>query len=246
VFWAGSLVSFDYDNDGDRDLFQVCLDGPSRLLNCTPTAASSGHHYLTVRPRIDGPNHQAIGAVVHASAAGVNMMRLITAGTSCMGQEPAEAFFGLGNSTVASSLTIDWPDGTQTALSNVAADQILTVQHGGFGDLDADGDIDDADLPLFWPCWTGAGGGGIIYDPGCRAADIDADGDADCDDYQIVRAAFFTSSGYESAPVLQQFVDVIVGVDTDPTHQCVADMNASGAADVADLTPYVAALLARP
>ena len=34
------------------------------------------------------------------------------------------------------TLTIDWPDGTQTVQIDVAADGVHTVMHGGFGDRD--------------------------------------------------------------------------------------------------------------
>ena len=44
-----------------------------------------------------------------------------------MGQEPAEAFFGLGAATTVDRVTIEWPDGLQSVLDDVAADQQLVV-----------------------------------------------------------------------------------------------------------------------
>jgi hypothetical protein len=86
---------------------------------------------------MSGANHRAIGAVVTAQIGSVELIRLITAGISYMGQEPAEAFFGLGAALTVDSVTIDWPDGTaNTVLADVAANQVLQVAV----DTDTDGD----------------------------------------------------------------------------------------------------------
>jgi len=89
-----------------------------------------------IKPRMGGPNRRAIGAVVRVTAGTLQMMRPITAGTSFLGQEPAEAFFGLGSVASAELVTIDWPGGGQTQLTTVAANQVLTVN----APLDTDGD----------------------------------------------------------------------------------------------------------
>ncbi|MCH7719476.1 MAG: CRTAC1 family protein [Planctomycetes bacterium] len=127
TYWGSALVAFDYDRDGDLDVMQSCVNGPVRLLQNQPSAGPSLGHYLTVKPRMDGPNHWSIGAVVHLEAGDLSMMRLMSAGTSFMGQEPAEAFFGLGDATIVDRITVDWPDGTQTTVVNVSADQIITI-----------------------------------------------------------------------------------------------------------------------
>lgn len=138
---ASSLISFDYDRDGDIDMMQsVSEGGPLRLLENTPGASALANHYLVVRPRMDGTNHYAIGSVVRITAGSTNMMRPIHAGISTVGQEPAEAFFGLGDATVADQITIEWPDGSWEQHLGVAADQVvnyLRIQ----GDFDWDGAV---------------------------------------------------------------------------------------------------------
>ena len=188
--WGSSLVAFDYDRDGDRDLLQTCMNEGAHLAANQPVGIAANNHYLTVKPRMLGPNHRAIGATVTVAVGGLTMMRLITAGTSCIGQEPAEAFFGLASADKADTLIIDWPDGTQTSITDAPADQVLTVTHGGFGDLDADGDVDTADYAIFEACITGPGNGSIIYAPGCQAADINADGAVDLADFARIAPRF--------------------------------------------------------
>ena len=44
-----------------------------------------------------------------------------------MGQEPAEAFFGVGTASEVDSVTVHWPGGRRTTLENVAVNQVLVV-----------------------------------------------------------------------------------------------------------------------
>ena len=177
-----TLIAVDWDRDGDPDLIQTCNGGPLRFLENRPSDPSTSPHYLMVRPRMDGPNHRAIGAVILVTVGGVAQMRLISAGTSYLGQEPAEALFGLGSAALVDELTIEWPDGSHTHLPDVVVDQTLTVQHGGFGDLDANGDVDVYDHRIFTECITGVSPGGVQYASTCRPADVNGDGGIDMSD----------------------------------------------------------------
>jgi len=109
--WGSGLYALDYDSDGDQDLLQILnVAGISRLYENQQTGAALNHHYLVVKPRMTGPNTHAIGAIVRVSAGGLEMARFLSAGTSVLGQEPAEAFFGLGTATTA-DVTVEFPDG---------------------------------------------------------------------------------------------------------------------------------------
>ena len=66
------------------------------------------HHHVTVRPRMSGPNTHAIGARVQVTLDDHTTTRLISAGTSYMGQEPAEALFGAGDQDRAQRITVRW------------------------------------------------------------------------------------------------------------------------------------------
>lgn len=125
--WGSGLYALDYDSDGDQDLLQIVHDlGIPRLLENQQSGPALSHHYLTIKPRMTGPNNRAIGAIVRVTAGGKQMARFVSAGTSMAGQEPAEAFFGLGTATSA-DVTVEFPDGSVKTLLGVAADQILTV-----------------------------------------------------------------------------------------------------------------------
>ena len=129
---GSSLVAADFDRDGDLDLAQTCRgleEQPSvlRLLENQLSGSSLGHHYLVVRPRMTGTNHYAIGAIVRLETGDQRQMRLISAGTSYLGQEPAEAFFGLGNAALVDLVTVEWPGGSRSTWTDVPADRIVDI-----------------------------------------------------------------------------------------------------------------------
>ena len=129
--WGSSLSAADFDRDGDLDLVQACMTArgeavPLRLLeNQRPVGDGN---YLVVRPRSSGPNRFSVGALVRAGVGGATMLRRIAAGTSYLGQEPLEAFFGVGAATTVDWVRVDWPDGASTTRTGVAVNQELTVE----------------------------------------------------------------------------------------------------------------------
>ena len=178
---GSSLVAVDYDRDGRLDLVQTvesteAVNGEVsriRLLHNEATEKAASENYLVVKPRIPGPNHRAIGAVIRVEVDGVTMSRLITAGTSFIGQEPAEAHFGLGAAINADSVIIEWPDGNVTEFEDMPTNQILTVnntQAVGTRDSDHDGltDLDEVNIH------------------GTHPNDSDTDGDGASDGHEVI------------------------------------------------------------
>lgn len=130
---AASLCAFDMDRDGDLDLAQtIKISGneklPLRLLENNYETSTNSNNYIVVKPRMHNGNHFAIGAVVKiAYGNGKTGMRLITAGTSFYGQEPAEAFFGLADNLTVDEIRVEWPDNTVTLVQDIVANQVITV-----------------------------------------------------------------------------------------------------------------------
>ncbi|MHC4992393.1 MAG: CRTAC1 family protein, partial [Planctomycetota bacterium] len=191
TLWGSGLIAFDADRDGDLDIVQTCngSENPNpsvlRVLDNQPAtqggAAGVDNHWLLVRPRMPGPNHRAIGAVVRLSANGLELMRPITAGTSHCSQEPAEAFFGLGSATSVDQLTVEWPGGGTTVLTGIDADQIITVPSSHPADVDLDGTVGVGDLLAVILTWGPCGNTTV----GCPE-DIDRSGTIDTDDLLAV------------------------------------------------------------
>jgi len=86
----------------------------------------------------------------------------------------------------------------------------------GSGDFNSDGEVDSADLPFFQECLTTEAGSW----PGCAWADMDFDGDTDCDDGQLFIKAWTSPAAPPCIPTCT----------CDP-----ADFNADGTVNASDL-----------
>jgi cysteine-rich repeat protein len=127
------LVAFDYDRDGDLDLFVANNGGAPRLFrNDDPPGRA-----LAVRLLGRAPNTQAVGAVVDVSVGGVVKRRLVRAGSNYVSQDPAEVHVGLGTAAGADGIVVGWPDGSSSTVGAVAAGATAVVNEpepdGGCG-----------------------------------------------------------------------------------------------------------------
>src|SRR6185503_13111690 len=109
-------VVFDYDRDGDLDVFLSTNQGPSRLYRND----GNTNNWLTVKLRGRSPNTQAIGARVRVLTDDATQLRELRAGSNFESQDPAEAHFGLGATSVIDRVRVRWPDGTETERTAVA------------------------------------------------------------------------------------------------------------------------------
>ena len=121
-----SVVSADFDRDGDLDLLVRNLQNP-RLLYFENVAPMTGH-WLEVRLRGDPKyNRDAIGAKVLVETATHKQKQLLVAGDGYLTQHWKGLWFGLGANDKVQRITVHWPDSTETVLTDVAADQIQTI-----------------------------------------------------------------------------------------------------------------------
>lgn len=156
---GSALVAFDADHDGDRDLLQVCQFAPARLMLNRLETVRADRGWITIRPRSVVPgvsghaNRQAIGAVVRVTTPSLTgpmtQTRLITAGASMLGQEPAEAHFGMGEGVhTALTVSVHWPSGQVTYHANLMGGRVITVVDATEpdADLNNDGTVNEQDL----------------------------------------------------------------------------------------------------
>jgi hypothetical protein len=120
------IVCFDYDRDGDIDIFVASAGESSLLLR---NDGGNALNYLAVKLRGDEPNAEAVGARVYVTVGGTRQMRELAAGCNFESQNPVEAHFGLGTATTVDTVRIEWPDAALTVLTGVPANQLLTLKH---------------------------------------------------------------------------------------------------------------------
>lgn len=163
---GSTIIGADLDRDGAVDLLHTvmlwagspgCRESAIKVLKNVPSATEPQPSWITVRPRMNGANHHAIGTVVrvelHGAIQQLDMIRLLTAGISMAGQEPAEAHFGLtadAQPTDQLTVTIQWPGGaTPTVIEGTVAELANRVLHVGpcsVVDLDGTPGLDIFDL----------------------------------------------------------------------------------------------------
>ncbi len=121
------LATGDLDRDGDLDLIITNMhEGPWILRNDMAT-----HHRIALRLLGPGNRSDAEGAkVMCALPGGATFVREILSGTSYASHSDTEVILGLGEAQTA-TLSIHWPDGRETDLGEVAADQRLTIDWDG-------------------------------------------------------------------------------------------------------------------
>jgi hypothetical protein len=122
------VVAFDYDRDGDLDLFLANNDQQATLLR---NDGLTGANWLQVTLTGPPPNIQQIGARVKVTIGATTQMREIRCGNNFVSQDPVAAHFGLGAAATVNTLRVEWTDGTVTQQTNVAANQAVNVSYPG-------------------------------------------------------------------------------------------------------------------
>ncbi len=119
----------DLNNDGKLDLVVNRTDGPALIYeNVQPH--DDAHHFLEIQLRGAPPNLRGIGATLILTAGGHKQYLYQNPYRGYMSTMDERGHFGLGPARRADSLEVIWPDGATQVLTDIAADQILTVTQG--------------------------------------------------------------------------------------------------------------------
>ena len=121
---GNGVVRFDYDRDGDLDLFIANSIGPPKLYR------NDGGNQLpavTLKLLGAGTNTQAVGARLYLTTPNeMTQMREVICGNNFLSQNPTETHFGLGAATYG-DLEIVWPNGARAKLYDVKAGERLVI-----------------------------------------------------------------------------------------------------------------------
>ncbi|MFH1681322.1 MAG: CRTAC1 family protein [Candidatus Eisenbacteria bacterium] len=126
------VVVLDYDRDGFLDLFVAngegsppfCEDGPHQLFR----NSGNDNHWIEIDLEGVLSNRDGIGAQVVAETGGISQAREQGGGMHRASQNHQRVHFGLGTHDRIDRLTVRWPSGVVQELTDVEADQILTIR----------------------------------------------------------------------------------------------------------------------
>jgi hypothetical protein len=122
------MTNFDYDTDGDQDVAIFTNFGPVTLWRND----LSGTQINWLRVFLDTTANDELaadgfGAVIKATTGAVTQYRQMTGGDNFQSSSELSAHFGLGAATTVDELRVEWSNGDVTILTNVPANQTLTV-----------------------------------------------------------------------------------------------------------------------
>jgi hypothetical protein len=118
----------DFDNDGDLDLLITTNNGPARLLR---NDGGNQNNFLRIRTVGSVSNRDGIGAKVSVKLAnGASLWNMVRSGSSYCSQSELPVTFGLGKVEKVSRVEVTWPSGRKDVVSDVDANQAITIQEG--------------------------------------------------------------------------------------------------------------------
>lgn len=120
------LSAGDIDNDGDLD---VLITNNGAAANLLLNEGGSAGNAIVVHA-VGAKSRSAIGARLTLTVGKARQVRDIQSGSSYLGQNDLRAHFGLGPAVRAERLEIRWPGGATETITNVPANQVITVTEG--------------------------------------------------------------------------------------------------------------------
>ncbi len=124
------LMTGDYDNDGDQDLFLCQSNRPlvvleNQLLDKNET---KGVAWLTLDLLSNGLNSNGIGTTVKVIAGAKAQTKQLLSGGSYLVGNDTRLSFGLSSAEIIDKIEIYWPSGCQEVLMDIQPRQILTIE----------------------------------------------------------------------------------------------------------------------
>ena len=114
----------DLDNDGRVDVVFNSIDQPAKVLrNETP----GQNHWIILNLVGTRSNRDGIGAQVKITTAAGSQYAMVTTASSYQSSSDKRLHFGLAADAVIARVEIRWPSGIKQELSDLKADQIVTI-----------------------------------------------------------------------------------------------------------------------
>jgi hypothetical protein len=120
----------DIDGDGDLDVVFTVNGGRARLFR---NDGGNANHWVRLALAGTRSNRSAIGAKVTVEAGGHTYRRQLFPAKSYLSSMELPLTFGLGKDAKADKVTVVWPSGAKTELTDVAADRPHRVVEGEEG-----------------------------------------------------------------------------------------------------------------
>jgi hypothetical protein len=123
------LATWDYDNDGDRDVIVSHIDVQANVALLRNDGGNRNHWIgLTLMGKKDIST--AVSALVTITAGGKKQVHVNQWATGYLCNNDPRMLIGLGKSALIDQIEILWNDGTKDVLRNIKADRYITIRQG--------------------------------------------------------------------------------------------------------------------
>jgi len=130
--FSNGAVYADLDQDGDLDLVTNNIDDPAFLFENTSNpskAEEHNNHFLRIKLIGSTKNPDAFGARVEITLGDKKQIRHLLSARGYLSKTENALHFGLGIADKIKEVRVLWPDGKQSILNNVIADQIIEIDY---------------------------------------------------------------------------------------------------------------------
>ena len=117
----------DLDNDGDLDLVLNNVNMPASIYENRAKELLANNHTLSIVLEGNDKNVFGLGAKVHIKAQGDEFYQELSPMRGFMSTVDRKIHFGLGSHAIADTITVEWPNGRYSLLTQVPADQTITI-----------------------------------------------------------------------------------------------------------------------
>jgi hypothetical protein len=126
--WSHGSAYADFDNDGDLDIIINNMGQPADLYQ-NMSNENGLFNYITIKLVGDKSNRKGINSkIILKYGNGEQQVTEYTPYRGYMSTSQCIAHFGLGKNEIIDQITVQWNDGTQTTMSDVAVNQELTIE----------------------------------------------------------------------------------------------------------------------
>lgn len=113
----------DFNNDGSIDVYISNNNGIGQLL-----LNKTEGNWLSIKLTGSTINMDAIGSKVTVTTEGNEQQKVVSSGNSFLSSSDKRLHFGLGAQQFATSVKVEWPDGTVSSYGRIKANQHILIQ----------------------------------------------------------------------------------------------------------------------
>jgi hypothetical protein len=145
------LLTFDYDRDGDQDVFIANLTSPPVLYR--NDGGNAAGKWLQIRTIGSESNRDGIGAYLtitpDLNQPQIKYVTEVDASSNFMGQSDFTTHFGLGIAATIDQIDVQWPSGLTQSFNDIAVNQRITITEGLRADFNGDDLVRELDFDIW-------------------------------------------------------------------------------------------------